>query len=74
MRAYSKMVLRTLRMGKVRVRFPVGPKRRFYPVRKYPLACQRVIPNFTNTGVNTPCEFSNGIYFSRAAKCAMINI
>jgi len=34
-----------------------------YPVRKYPLACQRVIPNFTNTGVNTPCEFSNGISF-----------
>ncbi|MBU2102376.1 MAG: nucleotidyltransferase domain-containing protein [Candidatus Omnitrophota bacterium] len=33
-----------------------------YPVRKYPVACYRVLPNFTNTGSNTPCEFSNGIY------------
>jgi len=33
-----------------------------YPVRKYPVACHRVIPIFTNTGFNTPCEFSNGIY------------
>ncbi len=44
-----------------------------YLVRKYPLACLRVIPNFTNpvkdfiyngtnTGLNIPCELSNGIY------------
>lgn len=33
-----------------------------YPVRKYPAAYRRVIPNLTNAEPNAPCDFSNGIY------------
>ncbi len=35
---------------------------RIYPVREYPAASRGGIPYSTNTGSNTPCEFSNGIY------------
>src|SRR3989338_9578655 len=57
---YAKLIGQTAFTRKAKYDFAIP--RFVYPVRKYPLACQRVILNFTNTGVNTPCEFSNGIF------------